>query len=109
MTTRSHFGSSSDLFRARFLKAMQLLKSLTLAALFGSFVFQLQGCGGDDDDTTVGGTTTAPTTAAPAATGNSTRRLEVDFKVRRAAAYFPSDWLTDDRAREHSWLASAIL
>ena len=23
--------------------------------------------------------------------------------MRRAAAYFPSDWLTDDRAREHSW------
>jgi hypothetical protein len=63
---------------------MQLLKSLTLAALFGSFVFQLQGCGGDDDDTTVGGTTTAPTTAAPAATGNSTRRLEFDFTFTAA-------------------------
>ena len=64
---------------------MQLLKSLTLAALFGSFVFQLQGCGGDDDDTAVGGTTTAPTTAAPAATGdNSTRRLEFDFTFTAA-------------------------
>merc|ERR1719331_1507588 len=97
MTTiarRSHFGSSSDLFRARFLKAMQLLKSLTLAALFGSFVFQLQGCGGDDDDTTVGGgTTVAPTTAeattttvttAAAGGGNSTRRLEFDFTFNAA-------------------------
>ena len=66
------------------LTAMQLLKSLTLAALFGSFVFQLQGCGGDDDDTTVGGTTTAPTTAAPASGGNSTRRLEFDFTFTAA-------------------------
>ena len=63
---------------------MQLLKSLTLAALFGSFVFQLQGCGGDDDDTVADGTTTAPTTAAPAAGSNSTRRLEFDFTFTAA-------------------------
>ena len=64
---------------------MQLLKSLTLAALFGSFVFQLQGCGGDDDDDVADGTTTAPTTAAPAAAdGNSTRRLEFDFTFTAA-------------------------
>ena len=64
---------------------MQLLKSLTLAALFGSFVFQLQGCGGDEDDTVGDGTTTAPTTAAPAAAdGNSTRRLEFDFTFTAA-------------------------
>jgi hypothetical protein len=63
---------------------MQMSKTLALLALFGSFVFQLQGCGGDDDDTAVGGTTTAPTTAAPAATGNSTRRLEFDFTFTAA-------------------------
>ena len=73
---------------------MQMLKSLTLAALFGSFVFQLQGCGGDDDDavddvTTVAPTTVAPTTAAPGgesggAGGNSTRRLEFDFTFNAA-------------------------
>ena len=72
---------------------MQMLKSLTLAALFGSFVFQLQGCGGDDDDavddvTTVAPTTVAPTTAAPSETGgaggNSTRRLEFDFTFNAA-------------------------
>ena len=67
---------------------MQLLKSLTLAALFGSFVFQLQGCGGDDEETVADGTTTAPTTAAPAAGGdsggNSTRRLEFDFTFTAA-------------------------
>ena len=62
---------------------MQQLKSLTLAALFGSYVFQLQGCGGDDDDTVADGTTTAPTTAAPVV-GNSTRRLEFDFTFTAA-------------------------
>ena len=61
---------------------MQLLKSLTLAALFGSFVFQLQGCGGDDEETVADGTTTALTTAAP--DSNSTRRLEFDFTFTAA-------------------------
>jgi len=88
-----------DSLCARFPIAMQLLKSLTLAALFGSVVFQLQGCGGDDDDTvatTVAAASTA-TTAAPASTttsdttaaaggagGNSTRRLEFDFTFNAA-------------------------
>ena len=81
-----------DFLRARFSIAMQLLKSLTLAALFGSFIFQLQGCGGDDGDTvapTVAPTVTtvAPTTVAPSTTtegGNSTRRLEFDFTFNAA-------------------------
>ena len=72
---------------------MQMLKSLTLAALFGSFVFQLQGCGGDDDDDVADATTVAPTTAdattttvttAAAGGGNSTRRLEFDFTFNAA-------------------------
>ena len=70
---------------------MQLLKSLTLAALFGSVVVQLQGCGGDDDDTVAttvaaaASTTTDSTTAAAGAGGaNSTRRLEFDFTFNAA-------------------------
>ena len=62
---------------------MQMLKSLTLAALFGSFVFQLQGCGGDDDDSVTDATTVAPSETGGAG-GNSTRRLEFDFTFNAA-------------------------
>jgi hypothetical protein len=61
---------------------MQLLKSLTLAALLG-YVFQMQGC--DAAATVAPGsssTTTGTTTAA--ASGNSTRRLEFDFTFNAA-------------------------
>ena len=88
------FGSSALPLHTCVVTTMQMLKSLTPAALFGSFIFQLQGCGGDDDDTTVGGgTTVAPTTAeattttvttAAAGGGNSTRRLEFDFTFNAA-------------------------
>merc|ERR1719456_937781 len=93
MLCRSHFGSSSLPLHSCVFTTMQMLKSLTLAALFGSFIFQLQGCGGDDDDT-VDDATTTPTrspdattttvTTAAAGGGNSTRRLEFEFTFNAA-------------------------
>jgi len=69
---------------------MQMSKTLALLALFGSFVFQLQGCGGGDEEGEIVSTAAPATTAAPGGgdsvgDANATsRRLEFDFTFTEA-------------------------